>query len=155
VLVFRIGSSRFPANDGRGASLYGGRWNHKGTAVLYTAESRALCALEVLANADELANDYIVTAITIPEATPITKLSLTNLSNGWDAGEPTRATRDIGTGWVKGFATAVLAIPSAVIPREWNYLLNPAHPAFATFHFSEPEPFYFDDRLGRTWLRKA
>jgi RES domain-containing protein len=89
------------------------------------------------------------------EATPITKLSLTDLPDGWDAGEPKRATRDIGTEWVKGLTTAILAVPSAAIPREWNYLLNPAHPAFVTFHFSEPEPFYFDDRLGRAWVRKA
>ncbi len=155
MVVFRIGSSRFPANDGTGARLYGGRWNHKGTAVLYTAESRALCALEVLANADELANDYVVTAITIPEATPITRLSLADLPDHWDAGEPTEVTRDIGTDWAKGFTTAVLAVPSAVIPRERNHILNPAHPAFTTFHFFEPEPFYFDDRLGRAWLRKA
>jgi hypothetical protein len=39
-------------------SLYGGRWNHKGTPVIYSAASRALCALEVLANADELADDH-------------------------------------------------------------------------------------------------
>ncbi len=50
-----------------GASLYGGRWNHKGTPIIYTAESRALCALEVLANADELADDYVVTTITVPD----------------------------------------------------------------------------------------
>lgn len=138
-----------------GARLYGGRWNDKGTAILYTAESRALCALEILANADELANDYAVIAITIPEATPMTKLALQDLPDHWDAGEPPQATRDIGTAWARGLSTSVLSVPSAVIPRERNYLLNPAHSDFRTFYFSEPEPFYFDDRLGRAWLRKA
>lgn len=71
-----------------------------------------------------------------------------------DAGEPTRATRDIGTGWAKGLTTAVLALPSALIPPESNYILNPAHPASTTFQFSEPEPLYFDDRLGRAWLKR-
>lgn len=119
MLVFRIGNSRFPPNGGRGASLYLWRpWNHKGTAVLYAAEGRALCALEVLANADELANDYVVTAITIPEATPIIKLAPTDLPDGWDTGKPTRATRDIGTEWAKRLTTTVLAVFSAVIPRE-------------------------------------
>lgn len=154
MLVFRIGSSRFPAHDGRGASLYGGRWNHKGTAVLYTAASRALCALEILANADELANDYVVTAVTIPESTSVTHLSPAELPEGWDAGEPGKETRDIGTEWVNSLASAELAVPSAVIPREWNYLLNPAHPAFIAFEFSEPEPFYFDNRLDRAWRKK-
>ena len=155
MLVFRLGSSRYPANDGKGASLYGGRWNHKGTAVIYTAESRALCALEVLANADELADDYAVNPITIPDETKIISLSIADLPVNWDAGEPTEATRDMGTAWAKKLSTAVLAVPSAVIPREWNYILNPAHPAFATFLFSEPEPFYFDHRLGRAWLKKV
>jgi RES domain-containing protein len=61
MIVYRLGSARYPANDGLGASLYGGRWNHKGTSVIYTAASRALCALEVLANADELGADYVIT----------------------------------------------------------------------------------------------
>ncbi|MBV9158516.1 MAG: RES domain-containing protein [Acidobacteriaceae bacterium] len=95
--LFRIGSSRYPANDGRGASLYGGRWNRKGTAVIYTAESRALCALEVMANAAELANDYVVTEIDIPQETPITNVSIDELPPGWDAAEPTDLTRNLGT----------------------------------------------------------
>ena len=44
MLIYRLGSRRHPANDGLGASLYGGRWNHKGTPVVYAAASRALCA---------------------------------------------------------------------------------------------------------------
>jgi RES domain-containing protein len=40
-----------------------------------------------------------------------------------------------------------------VIPRERNYILNPAHTDFARIQFSSPEPFYFDDRLGRMWLK--
>ena len=116
-----------------GASLYGGRWNHKGNAVIYTAESRSLCALEILANADELADDYVATPIEMPDELDIT--------------------RDIGTNWQKALATAVLSVPSAVIPRERNYILNPAHPDFNRIRFSSPEPFYFDDRLGRARLK--
>ena len=53
MIVYRLGSARYPANDGLGASLYSGRWNHKGTFVIYTAASRA--------NADELGADYVIT----------------------------------------------------------------------------------------------
>jgi RES domain-containing protein len=63
------------------------------------------------------------------------------------------ATRDLGTSWAHGLTTAVLSVPSVVIPRERNYILNPAHPDFSRIQFSGPEPFYFDDRLGRAWVR--
>lgn len=149
MLVFRLGSRRYAANDGLGASLYGGRWNYKGTALIYTAETRALCALEVLANSDELPDDYIATPIEIPKEVGLTTLSQNDLPNGWDSNEPIDATRDIGTNWAKGLRTAVLSVPSAVIPRERNYLLNPAHADFTRIRFHDPEPFYFDDRLGR------
>jgi RES domain-containing protein len=153
VTVYRIGSRRHPANDGVGASLYGGRWNHKGTPVINSAESRALCALEVLANADELADDYISISIEIPDDLPITTMPVADLPTGWDSNPSIEATRDIGTEWAKGLTTAVLSVPSAVIPRERNFILNPAHADFARMLFSTPEPFYFDDRLGRMWLK--
>jgi RES domain-containing protein len=149
VIVYRIGSSRHPANDGMGANLYGGRWNHKGTPVIYSAASRALCALEVLANADELADDYISISIEIPDTLSITSISVADLPAGWDSNPSLDATRNIGTAWANALDTAVLSVPSAVIPRERNYILNSAHPDFARINFSAPEPFYFDDRLGR------
>jgi RES domain-containing protein len=151
VTVYRVGSNRYPANDGLGARLYGGRWNHKGTSVIYTAESRALCALEVLVNADELADDYVVTPIEVPAEIAVAEISIADLSPGWDAHEATNATRDIGTKWAKELSTAILCVPSTVIPRERNYILNPAHPEFTRIRFLGTEPFYFDDRLGRAW----
>jgi len=72
----------------------------------------------------------------------------------WDATEPTTGTRDIGTDWANGLATAVLVVPSAVIAREQNDLLNPQHPDFGRIRFHTQEPFYFDDRLGRVLLKK-
>jgi RES domain-containing protein len=151
VTVYRIGSSRHPANDGKGASLYPGRWNHEGTPVAYCAESRALCALEILVNEDELADDYVSIPIEIPDSVTIKSLSVADLLPGWDSNPVPDTTRDIGTDWAKGLATAVLSVPPAVIPRERNYILNPAHPDFARIRFATPEPFYFDDRLGRLW----
>jgi RES domain-containing protein len=101
MIVYRLGSARYPANDGSGASRYGGRWNHKGTPVTYTSASRALCALEVLANADELVADYVVTQIELPDDLPVTTRSIETLPPSWDAGEPADLTRDIGTEWAK------------------------------------------------------
>jgi RES domain-containing protein len=83
----------------------------------------------------------------------IVSISLADLPTGWDSNPYIDATRDIGTGWAAGLTTAVLSVPSVVIPRERNYILNPAHTDFARIQFSSPEPFYFDDRLGRMWLK--
>lgn len=130
-----------------GASLYGGRWNHKGTPAIYTGASRALCALEVLVNADELADDYVSIAIEIPDDLAILSLSIGDLPAGWDSNPSVDATQDIGTQWAAALTTAVLRVPSAVIPREYNYILNPAHPDFQRIRFSHPEPFRFDRRL--------
>src|SRR6202011_3780783 len=121
----RLPRRRVTANGGFGASLYGGRWNHKGTAVIYTAASRALCALEVLANADELAGDYLVTPIEVPDDLSVTTLSIETLPWNWDADRSTHDTAKIGTDWANSLASAVLVVPSAVIPREHNYILNP------------------------------
>jgi RES domain-containing protein len=80
VIVFRLTSKRYLANDGLGASLYGGRWNHRGTSVIYTAESRALCALEVLVNSGELAGDYAAVPIDVPDDIAIQVISTARIS---------------------------------------------------------------------------
>jgi RES domain-containing protein len=149
VTVYRLATRRYPVNDGVGASLYGGRWNHKGTPVIYTAASRALCALEILANAEDLADDYVVVPIEILNDIPITTVSVGMLPPDWDRGEPINYTRDLGTGWAKNLTSAVLSVPSAIIAREQNYLLNPHHPDFLNIRFGAPERFYFDRRLTR------
>jgi RES domain-containing protein len=149
VTVYRVASLRYRVDDGVGASLYGGRWNHKGTPVIYTAASRALCVLEVLANAEDLADDYVVVPIEIPNDVPITTIWVQMLLPDWDRGEPISYTRDIGTGWAKDLTSAVLAVPSAIIAQEQNYILNPRHPDFSNIRFGAPERFYLDTRLTR------
>jgi RES domain-containing protein len=146
VIVYRICSSRYYLEkDGVGARLYGGRWNHKGTAAIYTADSVSLCALEVIANDADLAEDYMCISIEVPD-----DLSIMSASppTGWDSHPYIAATQDIGTNWARRLVTAVLSVPSAVIPRERNYILNPAHPDFSRISFSA-EPFTFDERLRR------
>lgn len=154
MLIYRIGSSRYPANDGLGASVYAGRWNRKGTPVIYAAASRALCALEVLANANELGGDYVVTPIELPDDIGAVSLSLDALPPGWDAAIPNTKTADIGTEWAERLETVVLVVPSAIISREHNYILNPRHPNFFKVRFLPSEPFNFDDRLRRAWLTR-
>ena len=147
MIGYRIGSSRYRANDGAGASLHGGRWNHKGTAVIYTSESVALCALEVLANSSRLPAGLMVIGIEIPEAVSIKTVQVSELPAGWDDPRPSSNLKSIGTNWVRSNATAVLSVPSSIVARERNYLLNPSHPEFGRIRFGAPEPFRFDPRL--------
>lgn len=147
MLVYRIGSSRYPANDGKGAARFGGRWNQKGIPLIYAAESRALCALEILAGSREFADDYVSIPIEIPEDLPHRGLTAAELPEGWDSAEHADSTRVLGTTWANSMETAILVVPSAVLPRERNYLINPRHPDFSRIVFHDAEPFFFDRRL--------
>ena len=117
--------------------------------MIYTAASRALCALEVLVNAGELADDYVITPVEVPDHLNVTSRPVETLPSGWNAAEPTEETRNVGKDWISELQSAVLAVPSVVIPHEYNYLLNPHHADFARIRFLDPEPFSFDDRFGR------
>jgi RES domain-containing protein len=154
MLVYRLGSRRYPANDGLGASLYGGRWNHKGTPVIYAAASRALCALEVLANASDLPDDYVLTPIELPDGLGVISLLTDGLPPGWSAARSIKETADLGTAWAERLESVVLVVPSALIAQEQNYILNPRHSDFSKIRFLTPEAFRFDDRLRRAWLQR-
>jgi RES domain-containing protein len=122
--------------------------------VIYAAASRALCALEVLANANELPGDYLVVPIELPDDLAVIRLSVDRLPSNWDAAQPTTGTADIGTEWAERLETVVLVVPSAIIAPEWNYILNPRHPDFSRIGFLTSELFRFDDRLRRTWRKR-
>jgi len=115
MLVYRIGSSRYAANDGKGAAQFGGRWNHKGVPLIYAAESRALCALEILAGGREFAHDFTSITIEVPDDLPVRILPIAELPAGWDSPEQGTGTRELGTTWANATETAILVVPSAVL----------------------------------------
>jgi RES domain-containing protein len=145
--VYRICSARFPANDGEGARLYGGRWNPRGIRIVYSAQSASLCALEVLANSGSLPRNMILIEIEIPASVSMETVDLATLPEGWDGAVPVDDTRVIGRDWQLRDDSAVLSVPSAIVPRERNYLLNPAHRDFSRIEFAAPVLFQFDPRL--------
>jgi RES domain-containing protein len=145
--VYRICKEKFPVNDGEGARLAGGRWNHKGTAMLYCGATASLCALEVLAHSAMLPTQMIVVQAIIPNSLSIQTVEESELPPNWSKPIPSGKTQDFGTDWIKSRTTAVLSVPSVIIPSERNYLLNPAHPDFARIRFFPPRPFTFDRRL--------
>jgi RES domain-containing protein len=107
----------------------------------------ALCALEVLANSSRLPSGLVIIEIRIPDALRIRNFDISELPAGWDDPRPSDGSKNIGTNWARANMTAVLSVPSSIIPRERNYLLNPNHPDFARIRFGAPQPFRFDPRL--------
>ena len=135
------------AFDGEGARLFGGRWNSPGTRVVYTSGSLALAALESLVHLNPpVTFPYAAIPVAFDEAL-VETVAVPALPAGWTEAPPPPATRLIGDQWVKRARSAVLCLPSIIIPAEPNYLLNPAHPDFGSITIGKPEPFSFDPRL--------
>ncbi len=149
--VWRLASARYSdhAFDGEGARLYGGRWNHPGTSMVYCSSTLALAALEFFVHLEpDLAPpDLVAVAADLPAGLDVEALEVEALPANWRTYPAPERLRDLGTGWVRSGRTAVLQVPSSVIPHEMNVLLNPAHPDFARIHIREAEPFSFDPRM--------
>jgi len=83
----------------------------------------------------------------LPDTLRVKKLEIFDLPPERKSPAPGILTKDIGTDWANSMETVVLSVPSAVVDRELNYLLNPGHPDFSLINFDPPEPFEFDPRL--------
>lgn len=137
------------AFSGEGAARTGGRWNSRGRHVVYASETRALALLETLVHLDfPVAFHYVFIRIEFPDAV-LTRLETETLPRDWQADPPSGSTRKIGDIWLRKNRSAVLAVPSAIVSEETNFLLNPRHPDFARLKFTAPEPFSLDPRLRR------
>jgi len=115
--------------------------------MFYCAETASLPALEVRANSANLPAGMALVEIEIPEYLSIVSVRTGELPAGWDYRVPSSASNDIGTEWASHKIAAVMSVPSVIIPRERNYLLNPLHHDFGQIRFGKPEPFVFDPRL--------
>lgn len=137
------------AFDGEGTRLYGGRWNHPGTALVYCSSTLSLAALEYFVNLEPLLapRDLVAIPAEIPADTTRSELDAAVLPAGWRSYPAPERLRDLGDGWVRGGESSVLLVPSAVIPRERNFLLNPAHRDFPKVRIGKPEPFSYDPRM--------
>lgn len=136
------------AFTGEGARRAGGRWNHAGTAMVYTAGSLALVALEVLVHLDgpQLLQSYVQVPVEFDEDL-CRRLDLGSLPEDWSGNPASDWTRSAGSHWVASHDSVVLAVPSAVVPDEFVYLLNPGHTEFPVLRIGQPASFRFDPRL--------
>lgn len=147
--VWRLVTRRFAdtAFSGEGARLYGGRWNRKGISMVYTAGSQSLAMLEMLVQDEPLRANYMMIPATLPDTLIIEHVDANQLPADWRDTVTRQQLQTIGSDWATQRNSPVLAVPSAVIPAETNYLINPAHPAFAEIEIGIAQPFITDLRL--------
>ena len=137
------------ALSGDGAKRYGGRWNSKGRACLYLAGSESLAILEILVHLDHppLLHHYRLLKLTLPHKA-VNYLDHHDLPTMWREPEAPPETAHIGDTWLDTQKSPVLAVPSVIVPREWNYLVNPTHPdSKVILESARPLPFELDKRL--------
>ena len=121
---------------------------------MYMSGSLALAALEYLVNVDpeSAPGDLVARAANIPDSLAIKEIAADDLPKGWWSFPAPQSLAILGTKWAESLATAVLRVPSAVVPQESNLILNPNHPGFSRISVEAPVPFTFDTRA---WEKRS
>jgi len=137
------------AFDGEGARRVGGRWNTRGAAVAYASEHLSLAVLEVLVHVDieRAPSDLVRIPAEIPDSMSVDAFNEHELPDDWRRSPGHPELKRMGDDWLTSTQSAVLRVPSVVVPAEDNVLVNPNHPDFEHIDIGEPRGFSFDDRL--------
>ena len=124
IRVWRLCRARRGAFHGEGARLYGGRWNLRGTPVVYASATASPAALEHFVNldVDEAPRDLVLVSAHVPKGVSVEVIKIEDLPNDWRSTPAPEALARIGTDWAHARRTAVLSTPSAVVPPERNDL---------------------------------
>jgi len=150
MLVFRISKHKY-ANDlsGKGAEIFGGRWNPIGTSALYCSESRALSVLELLAHLPKEITPKKLRLLTLKIPTNIeTKIErLKSLPSNWNSLQPIELTQYVGKQKFEANNLLGIIVPSAIIEMENNIVLNPEHKDYKKIEIINIDKYKFDERL--------
>jgi RES domain-containing protein len=156
--VWRIGTDtpNYEADDlsGAGAKATGGRWNAVGSAVVYTSQTRALACLETVVhlNAGGLPLNRYLVEVAIPDDlwTNARMMSLVSLPVDWDAEPAGRTSIEFSANWLHSGTSALLVVPSVIVPEEFNVLINPQHSGSARITAAKVRKWLYDPRLAKT-----
>lgn len=146
--AYRIVKRKFAgtAFSGEGARLYGGRWNSPGVTVVYTSSTIALAVLEWRAHLTQWPAPPVM--IIEIQFGPALVLTPAELPHNWKQLPAPKANAVLGDNWVKSGKSAIFRLPGAIVPEEFNYLLNPLHPHFGRILRGKPRLLRVDPRLG-------
>jgi len=147
MVLWRI--SRHRDLDGLGGLRAPGRWHERGVPIVYLAETPAGALLEVCVHtaANDVPPSYTLLEITVPPATSVETFDTNSLPRDWAA--DLDATRAIGSEWLRSSRSALLWVPSTIVPATRNVLLNPAHPESKRIEITRVLEYPFDVRLKR------
>ena len=147
--VWRIASAAYAAFDGEGARRHGSRWTPPGVPAVFMSATLSLAALErfVHTDSDLEPADLVAIPLDISADIAIEPVEVKMLPANWRTFPPPPALAVIGEQWFHASRTAVLSVPSVVIPHERNFVLNPIHREFPQFSIGQSEPFSFDPRM--------
>ncbi|MBI3118209.1 MAG: RES family NAD+ phosphorylase [Candidatus Hydrogenedentes bacterium] len=149
--VWRLCRAEFASEPlaGRGGLHTPGRWHFQGVPIVYNSATLSLAALEVLVHADRICtpDDFVAIEIDVPDGLPIERVSLRHLPKDWRVYPPPPVLQRRGQTWLTRGKTAVLQVPSALVPEESNYLINPLHADCRNIKAVTSRPFTMDARL--------
>lgn len=135
---------------GAGARIYDGRWNLKGTSVIYTSESRALACIEYFIHVDATIGlkELKIAAIEIPDGISPKEIAISALPKNWRSYNPLPLElAELGAKWARKGETLLLRVPSVVVEHEYNMIINPLHPDIKRIAIKQVEDFIYDYRL--------
>jgi RES domain-containing protein len=149
--LWRISKRKYAttAFNGEGARRFGGRWNSRGRSVVYTSATLSLAAMETFVHMEisDAGNLFVYIRAEIPNEMSMETISLSQLPPNWRNLPAPSALSEVGDKWFDEGQTAILVVPSAIIPVENNYLINPLHPDFSILQIYPPQPFELDPRM--------
>ena len=152
MLVYRIAKSEHIRDlSGAGERLYGGRWNRRGSALVYTSGTRSLATVELLVHVSlpYVPTDLSIATIEIPDDERLDELDPSRLPSNWRSFPAPLELAELGTSWARSNQSLALRVPSAAVEREFNVLINPTHPSMERVAILGVEIYTLDRRLTR------
>jgi RES domain-containing protein len=150
IVAWRLVKKKYEATamSGEGARQNPGRWNSLDVPMVYTCGTASLAVLEVRVHVGPEGEGlpYVLCRIEIPKNL-IKKVDSRNLPPDWKRYPPSSSTQMLGTDWVKSLHSAVLCVPSVIVPEDFNYLINPLHSDYTKISKITKQDYFLDSRL--------
>lgn len=150
--IYRLTKVRYKdtAFTGLGTLQSGGRWHQAGAVVVYASDTPAGALLEVIVQTEAaslLGHSYVLFTIDFDRDRHLLVLEPKVWPADWRALVWPPTTQLIGTRWFRDQDSVILQVPSAIVPQQHNYLINPQHPLFHELQIDGPTLFEIDPRL--------